>query len=116
MRRENMYTFTEQFGVCIVSLDGDITMQNATVLRNWVVENLIKKGKAKIVFDFAKVTNVDSFGLGTFVSLHKSALSAGGSIAFASVNENIKKLLSMTALDRVFKCYNTVAEAVSSVK
>ena len=40
-----MYTYTEQFGVIIVSLEGDITMQNAMTLRNWVVDNLIKKGK-----------------------------------------------------------------------
>lgn len=111
-----MYTFTEQFGVAVVSLDGDITMQNATGLRNWVIDNLIKKGKAKIVFDFTRVNNVDSFGLGTFVSLHKSALTAGGGIALANVNENIKKLLNMTALDRVFKSYSTVAEAANSLK
>jgi len=42
-----LYTFTEQFGVVIVSLDGDITMQNATALRNWVIDNLIKKVRLK---------------------------------------------------------------------
>lgn len=111
-----MYTFTEQFGVAIVSLNGEVTMQNAMTLRNWVVDNLIKKGKPKIVFDLSSVNSVDSFGLGTFVSLHKTALSSNGSIAFANANENVKKLLAMTALDKVIKNYNSVMEAVNSIK
>ncbi|MEJ5257568.1 MAG: STAS domain-containing protein [Fervidobacterium sp.] len=111
-----MYTFTEQFGVAVVALDGEINMQNAMSLRNWVVDNLIKKGKSKIVFDFAKVNSVDSFGLGTFVSLHKSALSANGVIAFAGPNENVKKLLAMTALDKVIRSYPSVMEAVNAIK
>lgn len=111
-----MYTFTEQFGVAIVSLNGEVTMQNAMTLRNWVVDNLIKKGKIKIVFDLSNVNSVDSFGLGTFVSLHKTALSSNGSIAFANANENVKKLLTMTALDKVIKNYNSVMEAVNGIK
>lgn len=111
-----MYTFTEQFGVAIVSLNGEVTMQNAMTLRNWVVDNLIKKGKTKIVFDLSNINAVDSFGLGTFVSLHKTALSSNGSIAFANANENVKKLLAMTALDKVIKNYNSVMEAVNSIK
>jgi len=111
-----MYTFTEQFGVAIVSLEGEITMQNAMTLRNWVVDNLVKKGKTKIVFDFTKVNSVDSFGLGTFVSLHKTALSSNGTIAFAGVNENVKKLLTMTALDKVIKVFPSVMEAVNAIK
>lgn len=111
-----MYTFTEQFGVAIVSLSGEVTMQNAMTLRNWIVDTLIKKGKVKIVFDFSNVNSVDSFGLGTFVSLHKTALSSGGSIAFANANDNVKKLLTMTALDKVIKNYNSVMEAVNSLR
>ncbi len=111
-----MYTFTEQFGVTVVSLNSDVSMQNAVSIRNWVVDNLIKKGKTKIVFDLTNVTSIDSFGLGTFVSLHKTALSSGGAIAFACANENVKKLLSMTALDKVIKNYNSVIEAVNSIK
>ncbi|KAF2961573.1 STAS domain-containing protein [Fervidobacterium sp. 2310opik-2] len=111
-----MYAFTEQFGVVVVSLNSDVSMQNAVAIRNWVVDNLIKKGKAKIVFDLTNVPLVDSFGLGTFVSLHKTALSSGGAIAFACANENVKKLLSMTALDKVIKNYNSVMEAVNSLK
>jgi len=111
-----MYTFTEQFGVAIVSLEGDITMQNAMTLRNWVVDNLIKNGKAKIVFDFTRVNSVDSFGLGTFVSMHKTTLSSNGAIAFANANENVKKLLSVTALDKVIKVLPSVMEAVNSIK
>ncbi|MEN3043446.1 MAG: STAS domain-containing protein [Fervidobacterium sp.] len=111
-----MYTFTEQFGVAIVSLNGEISMQNAMNLRNWVVDYIIKKGKVKMVFDLSNVSAVDSFGLGTFVSLHKTALSSNGLIAFANANENIKKLLVMTALDKVIKNYSSTMEAVNSIK
>ncbi|MGC8955259.1 MAG: STAS domain-containing protein [Fervidobacterium sp.] len=111
-----MYTYTEQFGVVVVSINSEVSMQNAMNLRNWVVDNLIKKGKVKLVFDLTNANSIDSFGLGTFVSLHKSALSAGGAVAFACANENIKKLLSMTALDKVIKNYNTVTEAVNALK
>ncbi|MFN6992369.1 MAG: STAS domain-containing protein [Fervidobacterium sp.] len=111
-----MYTFTEQFGVAIVPLNGEITMQNAMNLRNWVMENLVKKGKSKIVFDLSDVSSIDSFGLGTFVSLHKSSLTAKGGIAFANANENVKKLLAVTALDKVIKNFNSVMEAVNALK
>lgn len=111
-----MYRYTEQLGVAIVSLNGDITMQNAMSLRNWVVDNLIKAGKKKIVFDFSAVSSVDSFGLGTFVSIHKTAVSNGGAVAFAAVNENIKKLLNMTALDRVIRTFESSIEAANALK
>lgn len=111
-----MYTFTEQFGVAVVPLNGEINMQNAMNLRNWIVENLLKKGKVKIVFDLSNVTSIDSFGLGTFVSLHKSSLTSKGGIAFVNSNENVKKLLSMTALDKVIKNFNSITEAVNVLK
>uniref|UniRef100_A0A7C5VPR4 Anti-sigma factor antagonist n=1 Tax=Fervidobacterium thailandense TaxID=1008305 RepID=A0A7C5VPR4_9BACT len=111
-----MYRYTEQLGVAIVALEGDVSMQNAMSLRNWVVDNLIKAGKVKIVFDFSKVGSVDSFGLGTFVSIHKTAVSNGGSIAFASVNENVKKLLSLTALDKVIRTFDSVSDAVNAIR
>ncbi len=111
-----MYRLTEQFGVAIVDLEGDITMQNAVNFRNWVVENLTKKGKNKIVFDFSKVTSVDSFGLGTFVSIHKTVTTNGGGIVFTGVNENIRKLLTITALDKVIRVANSVTEAINLLK
>jgi anti-sigma B factor antagonist len=67
-------------------------------------------GGRRILLDVSEVGFVDSTGLGGFVSLLKS-LEPQTELAVGGVQPNVRRLFSMTKLDRVFRLYDSVDEA-----
>ena len=64
------------------------------------------EGDAEIVLvDFKEVTFMDSSGLGALVLSLKSVRAAGGKLFICSVNEQVKMLLELTSMDRVFEIF-----------
>ena len=65
------------------------------------VRALIPEGKP-ILVDLAKVTVVDSVGIGTFVSVWASARKSGCELKFINLNEQIHDLFEITRLHGLF--------------
>ncbi|MEI6380701.1 MAG: STAS domain-containing protein [Cyanobacteriota bacterium ELA615] len=63
-----------------------------------------------ILIDFQDVTFMDSSGLGTLVLCLKSVRTAGAELYVCSVNEQIKMLLELTSMDKVFEIYSSAEE------
>ena len=76
------------------------------VIESWTefsvaVRGLISEGK-RIDVDLANVTQVDSVGIGTFVSVWASARKAGRELKFINLNERIQDLFDITRLHGLF--------------
>lgn len=76
------------------------------VIDSWVmfsttVRGLIPEGKP-IFVDLAKVSLVDSVGIGTFVSVWASARKCGCELKFINLNEDIHDLFEITRLHGLF--------------
>lgn len=74
----------------------------------------IADGRKKIIVDLAGVTFVDSSGLGALVAGLKSARQASGDLRIAGAPEQTMAVLKLTSLDRVFRIYPTVEDAIAT--
>ena len=98
-------------------IDGDIYKVGSadTVLKDSGKEQL-DSGFKNLVIDLAKVSAIDSTGIGELVGLATSARKQGGEIRLASVTKKIKDIMEIVRLNTVFSCYESVDEAVQSFK
>jgi len=67
-----------------------------------------------IILDFAKLTFLDSSGLGMLVRLVASARAMGGDIKLCNVPPHIKQLLKITNLNSLFDTHQSELEAISA--
>jgi len=100
-------------GITVVELDGDIDVYTAPAFRD-ALEEAIDAGALRIVVDLAKVTFMDSTGLGVLVGSERRLKPLGGSLALACAG-TIGQLLLITGLDRVFTLYASRNEALHAV-
>ncbi|MCD6253685.1 MAG: STAS domain-containing protein [Thermotogae bacterium] len=104
----------EDIPVVKVPKELDITISDR--FKSCVVEELLKKKKSKIVLDFSSCEYIDSSGLGVVISIYKRSMMEGGTTILAGLNEDVKRVLSITGLNRVLKVKDTVEEAVEEAK
>jgi anti-anti-sigma factor len=55
-----------------------------------------------LMLDFTHVTYLNSVELGTLITLHKRARSAGGRVTLFNMNAQLREVLSITRLDTLF--------------
>ena len=76
---------------------------------------IVDKHPKKILADFSLVQYVDSSFLGALVSSLKYAVANGCDIAVINLPRDIHDLFSLIRLDKVFKIYVSLAEALADV-
>jgi anti-sigma B factor antagonist len=76
----------------------------------------IKDGQNLLIIDFAKVSYIDSTGLGALVAALKAARDGGGSIAIVCKDPQIRRIFDVTGLVKVFGMFDDVAAARTSLR
>ena len=79
----------------------------------YVLSERMKPGE-KIVLDLEKLVNIDSYGLDALLSAAQKALELGSEIKLARVSADMRIVLDITKVYRVFEIYSTVEDAVAS--
>ena len=97
----------------IVRPAGEIDLAVAASFNERLVE-LLDAGKKYLVLDLARVRFLDSTALGVLLSGQRRAQAAGGSIALAAIDTNMKRVFEVTGLTSVFGVYPSVDDALSS--
>jgi anti-sigma B factor antagonist len=78
------------------------------------VTSLVKKEISNIVIDMNDVEFVDSSGLGSLVSCLRIVNNEGGDIRLSSLQNQIRALLELTRMHRVFQIFDDTDAAVKS--
>jgi anti-sigma B factor antagonist len=78
------------------------------------MSQLASEGKIKIVLDLGMVSFIDSSGLGCLVSILRQFRQNDGDIKIACITDNIRPLIEIVRLHRVFDIYDSVEEAVKN--
>jgi anti-sigma B factor antagonist len=99
-------------GVTVVTPTGRLDVSGAPVLRDAIAE-LAKEGSPRVVIDLEGVSFVDSTGRGSVISALKQLRGNQGELRLAAPNQQIRVVLQLTTLDRVFPYYATVEEALT---
>jgi anti-sigma B factor antagonist len=77
------------------------------------MNDLAQNGPPRVVIDMEGVSFVDSTGLGSVIAALKQIRNRQGELRLAAPNQQVRVVLELTTLDRVFPYYATVEDALS---
>ena len=95
----------------IVRIDGEIDANTAKSLRCEIDIEYDEVGARDIVFDFSKVSFMDSSGIGMIIGRYKKVQAVSGKIKMFAVDSNIKKIIDLSGLGQLVKIYRSEKEA-----
>lgn len=91
--------------------DKQLTIQITEEIDHCEVEKIRRKADyeieryipRKVVFDFNKVTFMDSAGIGMLLGRYKLTKILGGTLEAINVNESVKKIFTMSGIHKIIK-------------
>ena len=95
----------------MLTVQGDIDLFTAPQLRQ-SVHDLLARGCRRIVVDLRRVAFLDSTGLGVLVGALKRARDEDGDLVLVGAQRPVRRVLSVTGLDKIFTLYTELDEAV----
>ena len=100
--------------VVIVDLSGKITLGESNRQLHEAIRLLTAGGKQNIILNLAKVTTIDSSGLGEIVAGFSTVKAAGGSLKLIHMPQRLGDLMTITKLYTVFEIYDSEAEGIDA--
>lgn len=97
----------------VLTVAGDVDLGTAGSLAEEVIM-ATSDGSGDLVIDLGGVTFLDSSGLKVLVSTQKRTEQAGGSMSLVAVPRVVMRVLTVTALDKVFAIYDSVDDVVGA--
>jgi len=99
-------------GITVVAPTGRLDVAGAPALKDAITE-VVKNGPPRVVIDMEGISFVDSTGLGSVISALKQLRGSQGDLRLAAPNQQVRVVLELTTLDRVFPYFATVEEALT---
>ena len=96
----------------IVSLRGEIDLQNSPELRTELLDLLVKHSPQRLVINLAQVPYMDSSAIAVLVELLQKVRKTGGKIFLTSLQPRVKGLLEIARLGSIFGIVADEAEAL----
>ena len=102
-------------GRYLLAARGELDLYTAPELKSELVR-LTADGATRIVVDLRGTTFVDSTTLGVLLAAVKRLRLLDGDLALVCDDRNIRRILEITLLDRVFTLYDSVEEALDATR
>jgi anti-sigma B factor antagonist len=100
----------------VLELVGKITIGSGDSHLRDAVLTALAVGPKNVVLNLAKVTGLDSAGVGELMSAHATATRRGGRLALAEVPPRVLGVLESTLLTTVLDSYDTEQEAIAALE
>lgn len=98
--------------VAVLDLEGKINIGESNRQLHEAIRRLVADGKQNIILNLAKVTSIDSSGLGEIVAGFSTVKASGGSLKLINLPERVTDLMTITKLYTVFDIYGSEAEGI----
>jgi anti-sigma B factor antagonist len=99
--------------VTVFDLDGSFVLGGDGQFRKHVADN-IEGGGRKLIINLAKVSYMDSSGLGELISCYTKMQRVNGHMKLLHLNNRLNQLLVLTKLITVFETFDSETAAISS--
>ena len=106
----------EEGDVVVLELSGKIMGGPDASLLKQKLDDLLDKGRTKVVADMSKVKWMNSSGLGILISGLATMRNKNGNLKLSNVTDKIHSLLMITKLLTVFDTFESTEEAIASFK
>jgi anti-sigma B factor antagonist len=101
-------------GVTILQPAGKITIGIGDVAFRDAVDEALAAGSMSLLVDFQKASKMDSSGMAELVAAYKKVTDSGGQIKLLRLPSNIRDVLTITQIARVFEIFEDEDEAIAS--
>ncbi len=101
-------------GVLVMDLDGRVSLGETNRQVHEALREAVAEGKKNVVLNMAKVSAVDSSGLGELVAGYSTLSAAGGSLKLINLPERVTDIMTITKLYTVFDIYDSEAAGIAS--
>lgn len=98
----------------IVSIIGELDHHSTDYIRQKVDGEIIKPTTKNVVFDFSKVTFMDSSGIGVILGRYKNIENLNGKTAIIKANMQIKRIFEMSGLLKFIPIYDNIEIAINA--
>src|SRR5436190_5022606 len=100
--------------VTILDVSGNVTLNDGAEQVRDKVRSVLQQGHKFVLVNVAKVSYMDSAGLGELVQAYSTVAKQGGKLKLVSPTKRLQDLLVITKLSTVFDSFNDEATAVAS--
>lgn len=100
-------------GVCVVHMQGELRLGDATRTLRSTARSLLEHGERRFVFDLLDVSWLDSSGMGEVFACYKRARAQGAVVKLA-LRGKTRSMFTLTQLDQVFEIFEDTDAAVDS--
>jgi anti-anti-sigma factor len=111
-------------GITVIKLAGLMTVENIYSLTKSIertvfffsgkIEDPAGKCNSRVILDMEGVEAIDSSGLGTILFLAKKCRALGGDLKIVSIRPEVKMVIDIVKLDKIFQIFNSLDDAVKS--
>ncbi len=103
-------------GIMLVELNGKIILGDESSSLRETIKGLLGQGKKKVLLNLARISFIDSTGVGTLVAAYTSARSQGGEVKLSSLTKKFRETLQVTRLLTVFEVFDDDQAALASFR
>ena len=108
------FTASEQHGVVVLALDGNVLGGPEATALNEELHRLIDQRKYNVVVDLSQVSLMNSSGLGMLIGGYTTIQNAGGMLKIACANEKVRNLIAISKLTNLFTFHPNIDAAIAS--
>jgi anti-anti-sigma factor len=102
--------------VCVLSVEGDLSADNAKLLRNFSEDRIDNRRLTEFVVDLEKCPFVDSEGLETLLHLRRRCDELFGQVKLVCLDDNCRKILELTRLEHRFEINRDLPSALKTMR
>jgi anti-anti-sigma factor len=102
-------------GIMVLELTGPLQIGVECKQLELALDQLLRDGQTRVVLDLAKLTKLDSAGLGKLVNCFSRVKKEGGTLCLAGTSGMIEGVLKLAHADRFLKSYPTSREAAEKL-
>lgn len=95
--------YNEEDKLLILEITEEIDHHTTEKIRRKADYEIERYMPRKIIFDFNKVTFMDSAGIGMIIGRYKTIKMLGGTVEMINVNSSIKKVFDMCGIPKIMK-------------
>ena len=99
----------------IAGIIGELDHHSAEYIREKIDSELIKATTKNVIFDFSKVTFMDSSGIGVIMGRFKNVSKLNGKLSVTNVSNQMLRILEMSGLLKVIPAYDNIDVAINKM-
>jgi len=108
--------FSNKGTALVISIIGELDHHAAEYVRNKIDGELIKSTTKNIIFDFSRLSFMDSSGIGVIMGRYKIIRQLNGKAAIVKANAQIRRILEMSGILKIMSLYESVDDAFKTLQ